>query len=506
MTQRSRTPGLQTHAFDESNLLQAIFADAEEAIIATTTHGTINACNAAGARLIGLKPDEIIGKPVSFIFPNHDNGAAQAAIDRIAKGGKTEICEAWIKSTTGRLIECRLVRALIRDDDGDAAGILHVAHDLTPRRMSEKKIDDARQYLNDVLDHIPDPIFMKDKEHRWIGGNKAFWELLGGPPEKFIGKSDYEFFPKAEADHFWAIDDRVFGGETITTEEFLTDYKGERHVLSTKKAAFSTETQGRFLVGVIHDITHLKNTEDHLRKYVRKLEQSNQDLDDAASMASHDLKEPLRGLVYQAAFLKEDYGSKLDAAAIERLDRMIALAERMDQLIDDLLYFSRLAYAEMAVLPTDLNEVVREIQALMLSRLAECNGRIVVPQPLPVTVCDRQKTAEVFRNLIVNGIRYNDKPERIVEVGFREHVETPQGSRKNVFYVKDNGIGIDPAHHEDVFGLFRRIHRAGDGDGSARGTGMGLTFVKKIIERAGGRIWLESTPGEGTTFYFTLGA
>ncbi len=504
MTRGQRTPGLDTHAFGDRRLLEAIFGAAEEAILATTTRGIISACNTAAERLLGLKAAAALGLHISSIFPSDDTNGVQAAIDRVASGGKTEICETWVKASDGRLVECRLVRALIRDDEGDAAGVLHIAHDLTPRRASEKRIDDARKYLNDVLDHIPDPIFMKDREHRWIGGNLAFWDLLGGSPEKFIGKSDYEFFPQAEADHFWAIDDRVFKGETITTEEFLTDHKGDRHVLSTKKAAFSNEMEGRFLVGVIHDITHLKNTEDHLRKYVRKLEQSNQDLDDAAAMASHDLKEPLRGLVYQAAFLKEDYAGKIDAAGVERLDRMMALAERMDRLIDDLLYFSQLAHAEMAMTPTDMNEVVREIQAMMATQLADCNGRIIVPAPLPETVCDRQKVTEVFRNLIANGIRYNDKPERNVEIGFFENRETPQGPRKDVYYVKDNGVGIDPAHHHDVFGLFRRIRRANDGSNGARGTGMGLTFVKKIIERGGGSIWLDSAPGEGTTFYFTL--
>jgi light-regulated signal transduction histidine kinase (bacteriophytochrome) len=124
-----------------------------------------------------------------------------------------------------------------------------------------------------------------------------------------------------------------------------------------------------------------------------------------------------------------------------------------------------------------------------------------VPRPLPETVCDSRKVAEVFRNLITNGIKYNDKPKRTVEIGFLEQ----SGEEKNVFYVRDNGLGIAAEHHEDVFSAVRRLRPVG-GETGARGTGVGLTFVKKIIERSGGRIWLESKPGEGSTFYFTLGS
>ncbi|TAL31839.1 MAG: PAS domain S-box protein [Alphaproteobacteria bacterium] len=368
---------------------------------------------------------------------------------------------------------------------------------------AEKRLRATEQYLKDVLDHIPDPIFMKDKEHRWIGGNKAFWELLAGPPEKFLGKSDYDFFPKEEADHFWRIDDRVFAGEVITTEESLTR-DGERFVLSTKKASFTSEQQGQFLVGVIRDITQIKKGEEQLRKYTLQLERSNEALEDFAHVASHDLKEPLRGLISQAAFLKEDYRDKLDEPAIGRLNRIMALAKKMDTLIGDLLYFARLGNAELAVSETDMNEIVDDIRSLLAPLLRERRARIDVPAPLPTILCDRTGAAEVLRNLITNAIKYNDKPEKTVEIGYLKSAAAPHGAESDVFYVKDNGIGIDAQYYKDIFLMFRRLQPETDPNIQS-GTGAGLTFVKKIIDRSGGRIWLDSEVGKGTTFYFTLG-
>lgn len=369
---------------------------------------------------------------------------------------------------------------------------------------AEKRLRAAEQYLKDVLDHIPDPIFMKDKEHRWIGGNKAFWELLAGPPEKFLGKSDYDFFPKEEADHFWRIDDRVFAGEVITTEESLTR-DGERFVLSTKKASFTSEQQGQFLVGVIRDITQIKKVEEQLRQYTLQLERSNEALEDFAHVASHDLKEPLRGLITQAAFLKEDYRDKLDEPAIGRLNRIMALAKKMDTLIGDLLYFARLGNAELAVSETDLNDIVDDIRSLLAPLLRERKARIDVPTPLPKILCDRTGAAEVLRNLITNAIKYNDKLEKKVEIGYLKSAEAPHGAERDVFYVKDNGIGIDAQYYKDIFLMFRRLQPESDPNIQS-GTGAGLAFVKKIIDRSGGHIWLDSEVGKGTTFYFTLGS
>jgi light-regulated signal transduction histidine kinase (bacteriophytochrome) len=166
------------------------------------------------------------------------------------------------------------------------------------------------------------------------------------------------------------------------------------------------------------------------------------------------------------------------------------------------MYFSRLGRADLAVQETDPNAVIVEIEQMMESVLTERHARIVVPRALPQIVCDRTRVTEVFRNLITNAVKYNDKTERVVEIGFLGSVNTKERLERNVFYVRDNGFGIDPEFHQEIFRIFKRLQNGSDGQEA--GTGVGLTFVKKIVERHGGRIWLESESGKGTVFYFSL--
>jgi signal transduction histidine kinase len=236
--------------------------------------------------------------------------------------------------------------------------------------------------------------------------------------------------------------------------------------------------------------------------YRRDLERSNQELDDFAYIASHDLKEPLRGLFNHATFLLEDYKDRIDEDGVRRLTRLGLLCQRMERLINDLMYFSRLGRADLAIQETDPNAVIVEIQQMMETLLSERHARIAVPRVLPQIVCDKPRVTEVFRNLITNAVKYNDKAERLVEIGFSESVNTAEGPERNVFYVKDNGVGIDPEFHQEIFRIFKRLQNSSDGPDT--GTGVGLTFVKKIVERHGGRIWLKSEPGKGTVFYFNL--
>jgi signal transduction histidine kinase len=236
--------------------------------------------------------------------------------------------------------------------------------------------------------------------------------------------------------------------------------------------------------------------------YMGELERSNQELDDFAYIASHDLKEPLRGLFNHASFLLEDYKDKIDEEGVRRLTRLGQLCQRMERLINDLMYFSRLGRADLAVQKTDPNAVIVEIQQMMETVLSERHARVVVPCQLPQIVCDKTRVTEVFRNLITNAVKYNDKTDRLVEIGFLETVDTLEGRERNVFYVKDNGIGIDPEFHQEIFRIFKRLQNASEGPDT--GTGVGLTFVKKIVERHGGRIWLDSECGKGTVFYFNL--
>ncbi len=248
---------------------------------------------------------------------------------------------------------------------------------------------------------------------------------------------------------------------------------------------------------------------DELALLNAELERSNIELDSFAYVASHDLKEPLRGIHNYSTFLIEDYGDQLGSEGNKKLATLMRLTQRMEDLINSLLHYSQCGRADLLFQPVNLEEIVEAV--LDVSKISQPSStEFRIPRPLPMVQCDRTQVSELFSNLIRNAIKYNDRAEKWVEIGhfLPEEVtakmlkllklESPQ----TVFFVRDNGIGIRPNHLEIIFKIFKRLHNPGQyGDGM----GAGLTIAKKIVERHSGHIAVESTLGEGSTFYFTLG-
>lgn len=243
---------------------------------------------------------------------------------------------------------------------------------------------------------------------------------------------------------------------------------------------------------------------ERMAKLNADLSRSVEELDAFAYVASHDLKEPLRGIHKYAHLLKEKLGAE-DAEARERLDSMMRLTSRMDNLLDSLLHFSRVGRIELELESTDLNVLVNESIEMLGARQEPGKTVIKIARPLPTIHCDRVRVREIFVNLIGNALKYNDKPLHEVEIGWLSEPvlnTPPEAAGQPIYYVKDNGIGIPAKHFEQIFRMFKRLHGRDEYSG---GTGAGLTIVKKLVERHYGCIWLESTPQIGTTFFFTLG-
>lgn len=235
---------------------------------------------------------------------------------------------------------------------------------------------------------------------------------------------------------------------------------------------------------------------DKLQALYEDLQRNAAELDAFAYIASHDLKEPLRGIHNYSQFLLEDVADLLPPEALEKLRTVVRLTRRMDDLLNSLLHYARLGRQGMDLAPCDLNQLVAEALDTLAPRIAESGVELRIAGPLPSVSADWTRLSEVFVNLIANAIKYNDKEHKTIDIGI---MHTPGG---RVFYVADNGIGIPPEHHETIFAIFRRLHAAERFGG---GTGAGLTITRKILERHDGRIWVESKPGEGSTFYFTIG-
>ena len=237
-----------------------------------------------------------------------------------------------------------------------------------------------------------------------------------------------------------------------------------------------------------------------------ELARSNDELDSFAYIASHDLKEPLRGIHNYSVFLLEDYAELLDEEGVSKLQTLVRLSQRMESLIDSLLQLSRIGRLDLELQPTDMNQLVAEVIELLQPRLDQTRTTVQVRGPLPTVPADPTRLREVLNNLLSNALKYSNKPERLVVIGEAEPGKAgvrgaAHAENYHVFYVQDNGIGIDPRHHDTIFRIFRRLHAQ---DKYGGGTGAGLAIAKKMIEKHGGELWVESALGEGATFYFSI--
>ncbi|MEE8576587.1 MAG: ATP-binding protein, partial [candidate division Zixibacteria bacterium] len=372
-----------------------------------------------------------------------------------------------------------------------------VSESLKKKNLALSQLRKTEDWLSALLDNSSSLISIKDIDGHYMKINKGYEDLFRVTDEDIRGRTDYDIFPKPTADTFHETDRKVFESESsISIEESIEQDDGTRTFITAKFPLRNIDDQIIGIGGISTDITDRVRMEAELRIKTDELQRSNEELDEFAYIASHDLKEPLRGISNYAAFVLEDYADRLDNDGKSKLETLSVLARRLDSLIDSLLYFSRLGRAKHAVRETNLNEVLEGVFERLRFSLDEANVSVRIPKQLPTIECDAVRVAEVYTNLITNAIKYNDKGDKWMEIGVDRSDES-----RSVFYVRDNGIGIKPNHIESVFKMFKRLHGR---DKYGGGTGAGLAFVKKIVERHGGRIWVESTFGVGTTFYFTL--
>jgi len=247
------------------------------------------------------------------------------------------------------------------------------------------------------------------------------------------------------------------------------------------------------LLIVARDVTERKKMEQQLNSTLADLQRSNAELEQFAYIASHDLQEPLRMIASYIQLIEEDYKEKLDADADQYIAFAVEGAKRMQTLIEDLLAYSRVGTRGEPLMPTSMKSVLSEAIANLEVAIEESHA-VVTHDQLPTVLGDESQLIQLFQNLVGNAIKFKSDDAPAIHVGVEETKDDW------VFSVRDNGIGIDMKYAERIFTVFQRLHSREE----YAGTGIGLAVVKKIVERHGGRIWVESTPAKGSTFYFTL--
>jgi two-component system cell cycle sensor histidine kinase/response regulator CckA len=249
------------------------------------------------------------------------------------------------------------------------------------------------------------------------------------------------------------------------------------------------------MTGSRSDVTELERAQEALAQKAQELARANAELEDFTYSVSHDLKEPLRAIEAFSSFLAEDYGDKLDDEGRRYIDVVRVNAVRMRDLIEDLLRLSRIGRVQHEYTTVSTESVVEDVCRDLAFALEEKNVDLRVQPDLPAISCDEVHMKQVFKNLISNAIKFNDKPQPVVEIACRDN------NGAYTFSISDNGIGIDQQYYEKIFKIFQRLNRRED----YKDTGVGLTICKKVVEAHGGTIWVDgSRPGEGTTFSFTI--
>jgi len=350
--------------------------------------------------------------------------------------------------------------------------------------------------LSAIVDSSDDAIISKDLNGIIMSWNAAAERLFGYTAEEAIGRSITILIPPDRLQEEPEILKRLRRGDRIDHFETIRQRKDGSQLTISLTISPVRDSQGN-IVGAsktARDVTQRVRQEEALKESNAALKQANADLQQFAYSASHDLQEPLRMVVAYSELLKRQFADKLGPTGNEYVKRIAQGAARMQNLLSDLRIYTQVsADDEEPVEEIDAGEVLKNT-LLSLDVAIKESGASIEATALPRVRMHEFELQQVFQNLIANAIRYRRSlPPRIV-------VAAVSQDDRWLFSVQDNGIGIEPQYKEQIFGIFKRLHGGADYPGS----GMGLAICQRIIERRGGRIWVESEPGQGSTFYFTM--
>jgi PAS domain S-box-containing protein len=372
--------------------------------------------------------------------------------------------------------------------------LVGVGIDIAARRQAEERVQREKRFSDTIIDTLPGIFYLFDEHSRFLRWNRNFELVSQYSGAEVAEMSPLDFFVGAGRDEVHARITQAFrDGQATAQADFMAKDGSGKPYFFTGERVFVDDRP--CLIGMGVDITERKVVEDVLQRRTQELARSNADLEQFAYVASHDLQEPLRAVAGYTQLLARRYHQRLDGDAQRFIERTTAAVARMQALIRDLLAYSRVGTRGEAVGPVDCTAVLRDVLDDLQPAIAETDA-VVTHDPLPVISGAASQLRQLFQNLVNNAIKFRrDTPPQV-------HVSARATDGRWRFAVRDNGIGIESEYADRIFVIFQRLHS----QRTYPGTGVGLAICKKIVERHGGHIWIESQVGSGTTVCFDLPA
>jgi PAS domain S-box-containing protein len=492
-------PSVTGIASDSDHTFRLIVEAAPNAIVVVNDEGRMLLVNAQAERLFDYRRDDLIGRPVEMlvperfrgVHPHYRSGFFSAASVRPMGAGR----DLYGLRRDGVEVPVEIGLNPLATDEGTL--VLCAIVDITERKRAETALREGEARLRAIVDTAVDGIITID-EGGIIGSfNPAAERLFGFRPEEVIGENVKILMPapyREEHDGYLANYARTGQRKIIGIGREVVGRRKSGDTFPMDLAVSEVQLgERRLFTGLVRDISERKRAEAALEKQAQELARSNVELERFAYIASHDLQEPMRTVSSFVQLLARRYQGQLDSEADEFIGFITDGVQRMRTLIDDLLEYSRVSSRGAALLPTDAEKVLMQVIGAMQATIDSEQAEIT-HDPLPTVIADRTQLGQVLQNLIANAIKFHgaERP--------RIHISARCDGDAWSFAVADNGIGIPQQYQERIFVIFQRLHTIEE----YGGTGIGLAICQKIVERHGGRIWVESTPGQGATFHFTL--
>ena len=521
-------------AEQEWSRLAAIVDSSDDAIIGKTLDGTIVSWNSGAEKIYGYADTEIVGRHISVLVPPDQVDEIDGILARIWDGNPVHHYETVRIRKDGSPIQISLTLSPIRNRDGRVVGASTIAQDITARKLAEEGVRRANEYNRSLIEASLDPLVTISADGMISDVNEATVRVTGVPREELIGTNFSHYFTdpgRARAGHEavfrdgsvtdYELEIRHRVGQVIPVLYNATVYRDEtggvagvfaaaRDMTEQKRAEAALRTAYNELDDRVkertadlveanrqleQEIAEHRATADQLRRKSEELARSNRELQQFAYIASHDLQEPLRAISGFTELLERRYRGQIDERADRYINFIIDGTDQMQQVIQDLLAYSRVQTKAHEFDLIDANRALEQALCNLQVSIRERGARVTVEGPLPEISADGIQLTQVFQNLIGNALKFQ-RPGATPEI----RVSAVREGSDWAFSIADNGIGIDARHLDRIFMLFQRLHAKGDYEG----TGIGLAICKRIVERHGGSIAVRSTPGAGSTFTFSI--